>query len=330
MVVNTGSNTQWESYLAARPFRRLLGATAVAFYLLIIAGGVVRVTGSGLGCPDWPLCHGGALPPAEVTAVIEFTHRAVAVIAGGLLVVTLVEGWRTYRHVRAIAVPLLAAVALMVLQVPLGGVIVATELEPLVVAFHLGMAMLIFATVLAAAAAAWRPVGGRAGFPRGVRTVTWAALAALFVVLLTGALVVGNNAQLACPDWPLCNGGLLPGEGASHLVAVQLLHRYSVAAVSVLIFAVIVLTLRNAHGRRSLRGWALALGALFAIQVGVGAVQVVLRLPALWRGLHLAAASGVWAALVMLVALSTPTVAIKQSREDPASAPPLVKTPAQR
>jgi hypothetical protein len=59
-------------------------------------------------------------------------------------------------------------------------------------------------------------------------------------------------------------------------------------------------------------------------------VQVVLRLPALWRALHLAAASGVWAALVMIVALSTPTVAIVQSREEPASAPPLVKTPAQR
>jgi heme A synthase len=330
VVVNTGANTQRESYLAARPFRRLLGATAVAFYLLIIAGGVVRVTGSGLGCPDWPLCHGGALPPAEVTAMIEFTHRAVAVIAGGLLIATLVEAWRTYRHVRAIAMPLLAAVALMVLQVPLGGVIVATELEPLVVAFHLGMAMLIFAAVLAAAAAGWRPVDGWAGAPRSIRTVTWAALAALFVVLLTGALVVGNNAQLACPDWPLCNGGLLPEQGASPLVAVQLLHRYSVAAVSVLVLAVIGLTLRHAHGRRSLRGWALTLGALFAVQVGVWAVQVVLRLPAFWRALHVAAASGVWAALVLLVALTTPTVAIVQHREEPASTPPLVTNPAQK
>ena len=58
--------------------RGLSAATALSVFALIVLGGVVRVTGSGLGCPDWPLCHGGFLPPPELEAVIEYSHRLVA------------------------------------------------------------------------------------------------------------------------------------------------------------------------------------------------------------------------------------------------------------
>ena len=73
--------------------------TVLAVFALVVLGGVVRVTGSGLGCPDWPLCYGKFLPPLEFTAVIEYSHRFVAsAIVGPLIVVTclsvLVLHWR--------------------------------------------------------------------------------------------------------------------------------------------------------------------------------------------------------------------------------------------
>lgn len=301
----------------SRRFRRLAVAAALSTYLLIVIGGVVRVTGSGLGCPDWPLCHGQVVPPLERAAIIEYTHRLVAAASGGLMLTTFIAAWWRHRGRRWVVGPVSAAMGLLAVQVPLGGLIVATELESLIVAFHLGMALLILGMLVITAVAAYQPAGGAARTGgRGYAALLGGALAALFVLLITGALVVGTKAQLACPDWPLCHAGrgaapLWPSPNASPLVGIHLLHRYMVAGVSVLVAAVVASTLRGAalhraQGDAALVAWAVVLGGLFVAQVGIGAVQVMLRLPALWRALHLAAASGVWAALVVLASLSVP------------------------
>jgi heme A synthase len=286
-------------------FGRLAAATAAAIYVLMIVGGVVRVTESGLGCPDWPLCYGRILPPPQIAALIEFSHRATAAVTGVLMLATFVWAWRDFRQVRWIVRPASLMIGLLAAQVPLGAWVVAAELEPLAVAFHLGMALLIFAAGLVTAVAARQPSAqilnlSRSRYPILIGT----ALMAVFLLLLSGALVVGSSAQFACPDWPLCQGGLLPPPNASPLIAIHLLHRYLVAASSMLVAAAVFITLRGPAPVRGIRGWALTLGAMFAAQVTVGAVQVALRIPPLWRALHLAAAAGVWAALVVLAALA--------------------------
>ncbi len=290
---------------AADPrFRGLVAATAAAVYLLIIVGGIVRTTGSGLGCPDWPLCYGRALPPPEITAWIEFSHRFIAAVAGLLMLATLVLAWRYYRRVRAVFIPAALAVGLLVFQVPAGAVVVLTELQPLIVGFHLTMAMLIFACLLVVATAATRRMGGPTrsaeGPQPGLRLV---AGAAIFIVLLTGAWVVGSRAQIACPDWPLCYGRLLPPPGAGPMVWVQIIHRYTVAAVSIPVIALIVDAFRRPRLPREVIIWTAWLGALFAMQIMVGAMQVLFVLPTVWRVLHLAFAAGIWGVLVILESL---------------------------
>src|SRR2546430_13717996 len=123
-------------------FRRVAFLTAFFAYLQIALGGVVRVTGSGLGCPDWPLCHGRPYPAADVHSIIEYSHRTVGSITSLLLVITVVLAWLLFRQQRPV-VAWLATAAL----VAIGGEGVpgagggGDELAPGVVRGPLGLAM---------------------------------------------------------------------------------------------------------------------------------------------------------------------------------------------
>src|SRR5437667_139518 len=86
-------------------FRALSVATAVATYALVVLGGVVRVSGSGLGCPDWPLCHGRVLPPLDLHAIIEYSHRTAASLTSTLVVLTAAVAWMAWRNRRDLVVP---------------------------------------------------------------------------------------------------------------------------------------------------------------------------------------------------------------------------------
>jgi heme A synthase len=283
-------------------FRRVSILAVVMVYLLTVMGGVVRTTGSGLGCPDWPLCYGRLIPPPDIHSIIEYTHRAVAFFASlSAAAVTALAFVQHRRHLR-IAAPVSLMAVLLVIQIPLGGVVVMSELGPLLVALHLGLALLILGCLVTVAVAAHGPAGATAlgSASRGIRLLLLAALVGLFLLLLAGAFVVGSDATFACLGWPLCSGKLLPGPADSPLVAIQLLHRYMVAVVSVVMIALIAAILRRDNP--ALRGWAIVVGVLFLAQVMVGAAQVWAMFPTALRVLHLATAAAVWSTLVALAA----------------------------
>lgn len=285
-------------------FRRLALITALLVYLLIVVGGIVRVTNSGLGCPDWPLCYGQVLPPPDQTAWIEFSHRFVAGLGGLFLLATAFFAWRGYRAQRWIAGPALAVIALLVIQVPLGAVVVLTELEALSVVVHLGMAFLIFASSILVSVAAYWPAGlaDETPSPAFLRLLLATAVT-LFLLVIVGALVVGSAASYACPDWPLCHGQLVPLDRGTP-VLLHVLHRLTVVALGAFVLAALVTAYRHRTALPGTWRWAGVLGIMFALQVGVGAFKIWFQLPTVLRALHLAMAAAVWAVLIAMIALT--------------------------
>ncbi len=160
-------------------------------YGLIILGGTVTGSQSGLGCgAHWPVCHGQLLPAANIHSVIEWSHRALAAIVG--LVVAVMAVWTFYRtrdsRLRYLAV---AAVALLLVQVALGAVIVLTRLPALVVAFHDATATLLLAVLMTQALVATRL--GRPLGRGGASQLLWTAAAAALVAVFLGSYLAHLN-----------------------------------------------------------------------------------------------------------------------------------------
>lgn len=283
-------------------FRRLAVLTAAFAYLQIALGGVVRVSGSGLGCPDWPLCHGRPYPPADLHAIIEYSHRAVGSVTGVLIIATVVMAWVVFRTRRPLVAWLATASLIGVVgEGALGGVVVANDLSSWLVVVHLGLAMVILGSLVATAVMAGPPAPGVPD--RQFRRLSALAAGATYVMLLTGSTVVGSGADNGCHAWPLCGGGLTTDfSGAS---VYTMLHRGAVLLIGILIVYVLVTAIRR-WGRGSGIGvTAIATLAVFAAQIAVGAGSAVTD-NALFNGLHVALATLVWSGVLMCALLTLP------------------------
>jgi heme A synthase len=289
-------------------FRRLAVSTAVVTYLLIIMGGIVRVTGSGLGCGvknDWPLCHGALLPPLQPTAIIEFSHRWIAAVATALVIALAVSALIWQRRHRRVVIASSVAVVLFVVQIALGALTVEFKLPGSIVMVHLANALLLLSVLVYVAAISitgdqHRAGDGAAGPRRRLPIPLLIAAAGTYLLALSGAFVVVNSAGAACAGWPLCGGGWqLP---ASDLATINVLHRVVAGFVALLVVSVMVALVRKAPAPR-LRVIAGAVIAVVLLQIAAGALVVELGLAAPLRALHIALASALWALVVLVTAL---------------------------
>jgi len=283
-------------------FRKLAVATAIFAYLQIALGGVVRVSGSGLGCPDWPLCNGRPYPPADPHAIIEYSHRAVGSVTGILIITTVVLAWVVVRSSRPLVAWLATASLIGVVgEGILGGVVVANELQSWLVVIHLGLAMIILGFLVATAVMAGP---SSAGVPdRSFRRLAAVIAGATYLLLLTGSTVVGSNADKGCHAWPLCGGGLTPDFSGAN--AFTMLHRGAVLVVGVLIVFVAVTAIRRSGTRSALGLSAFGTLVVFALQVVVGAAAALTD-GALFNGLHVAIATLVFTAVLTSALLTLP------------------------
>ncbi len=283
-----------------RWFTRLALITALLTLGLIVFGAVVRVTDSGLGCGNhWPLCNGTIIPPLDnLTAWIEWLHRLFALLIGLFGLATLVIAIRAYRQRnKAVLVATVTAALLFLVQSALGAIVVIFDLPPTFVTLHLGTAMLLFGALLLMTilSSYERQIVYKTD---GVTTLMYITAALSFVIILTGALVRGSGATLACTDWPLCNGQIIPA-GQGQLAMIHMLHRFAVIALGI---SLTLLVWQVYHTRTDGQMRVLAALALvvYLMQAGVGAMFVISAAAPLWGAAHVGLAATTWGILVIL------------------------------
>ncbi len=288
--------------------------------VLMALGGIVRVTGSGLACPDWPACYGSVIPSgdfgefAAYQVWLEWTHRLVAAIVGFIVIGYAIAAWRRYRERARVWLPAVVAIPLLAVQVGLGGLTVTERLEELIVTLHLATAMLILATVGISwlNSFEWRAVTADDEAPLGTdaptQARTFARLALVAAMLVYAVVVVGSYVThvgagpdagahvgpggAACGNqWPLCYGGLWPdGEYAQWNMS----HRLLVVVGGLALFGAAVGVVMLRPRSRALTLLLHGAATLFLAQIFIGAAMIWINFDAWARALHLSMGSVVW------------------------------------
>jgi cytochrome c oxidase assembly protein subunit 15 len=336
----------------AHRYRKLAWVIVFFTFDLIVFGGFTRLTDSGLGCPDWPGCYGEAnpflahahiaaaealMPTGPVTkmkAWIEMIHRFLAMGIGFLIVGLMVASWLQWRSSKGraegnTASPWLPTLLFLwvCVQGAFGAWTVTLKLQPVIVTLHLlfGMTLLALAAWLGGRedhllkpmpALAPHDAAQRDRALRRLRPLAWLAGAVLLVQLALGGWVSTNYATLACTDFPLCQGQIVPAMDFEHgftlwrelgktaaghylpfsaLTAIHWVHR-NFAAVVVLVLGLAAWRAWHVPG---LHGTARNLALVLSMQALTGVATVFLSFPLVIAVLHNAGA----ALLVLLVTM---------------------------
>jgi heme A synthase len=295
------ANIRWQNAYAV-----LSLTTFVSILVLITVGSIVRVTGNGLGCPDWPLCYGQVVPPMRLSAWVEFSHRLVGALTSAQIVALAVLAWVAHRRDPGIVWPATALLPLLALQVSLGAIHVLLELPPSSGWMHTGVAMAIAGVAVTQVGAAYpaaRALSARAGAllarDRRLPLLLAVSAALTYLLILTGSYVTRSGASLACPSFPACGAG--PAAAVyPQLVQAQMLHRLLAFAVAFLAGFALWRLARAAQNESGFRNSAWLLGAIILAQIALGVANVLLRLPPWSRTLHLLTAGLLWTGLVLL------------------------------
>ena len=306
-----------ESRSPLRLVERLALLLTALTYALLVLGNLVRSTNSGLSYLTWPLYQGRVIPDREFHVLMEFSHRALAGAVSLLLVVLAGAVLRSSETRSRLGGLLAVSIALIAMQIVLGALTVWKLLAPVVVIGHLATGQLFFVSALLMHLTCLRdreewPRAGAAA-PAGLAGLFTLCSLATFAQILLGGLVSANRAGLAVPTFPTANGSWFPP--LTGLVGLQMLHRdgaYVLAAL--LIYAAL-------RGRRSsqrkVRSSSTALAGMIVIQILLGALNVLWRIPLWVTALHLATATGI---LAMCVSTAFRLGSVPAGRQAPAAA----------
>ena len=321
------------------PFFAALVAASTA--LLILAGGFVTSTGSGLSVPDWPNTYGWFMWSFPIDNMVggilyEHSHRLIASVVGFLIVVLAIWLWRAEprRWVRNLGYIALGAV---MTQGILGGITVLYFLPPPVSIAHASLAELVFClttTIALVASSGWKRGYADAGSPtpddRVLQKIAIVTTAIVFTQIVIGATMRHTGAGLAIPDFPLAFGHLVPPQWTP-AIAIHFAHRVGAVVVSLFLLATTGHVFFHHGNRRELRRPALLLLVLLVLQITLGAFNVWTRLHFILNSLHVVTGASVLVtSLVLTLRAHRARFAAGSTRQDPAYGRVMHSTPAHR
>jgi cytochrome c oxidase assembly protein subunit 15 len=283
--------------LSPRALRWATTAALVVSIIIVFTGGLVRVTGSGLGCPDWPTCEGGSIAPSPelgIHGVIEFANRllttVIVIAVGWVLIAARLQSPR----VRSVTRLAWSQFWLVVANAVAGGITVLVKLNPWVVALHFVLAIALLATTTLT----WHRVHEKRPAPVGPvsprsGTLAWLLVAATTALIVFGTLVSGSGPHSGdSADVPRMQLDWL---------TVTVVH--GVLGTAVLVLAVALLLLNRGPDARArlIRRRALVFVVVVLAQGLVGTVQALTGLPATLVSFHLLGAALVWVGVLRVL-----------------------------
>ncbi len=284
--------------MPTRAFRRLAWTMVAGTYALMVLGGMTKAYGAGLACPDWPLCYGKLIPQLDFLVFLEWFHRLVALVVGVLALVTTAAALRLPGDRSPWVRGCLVSLGILPVQAVFGGLTVFTNLNAVVDASHLALGTAFFATWVVLAVSASMSEPSRRQLTVRFVTVPLVAAVATYVTMILGSYMKAAGGGLACPDWPLCRGQLVPLEGG--LVLAQFVHRLAALVAGLAVFYTAYFMFRRARGVPTLTVPAGIASGLLVIQVLLGGVAVLQALPPPVTVAHLAVAAALVGTLVAL------------------------------
>lgn len=287
-------------------FQRFLLITIVATFILVAIGGTVRATDSGLGCPDWPTCHGKLIPRADKHTLIEFSHRTAAAVVGSLFLGVTYFAFRSERKNPLVFWLAFSAGVVLLWQIILGGITVKQELPAEIVAVHLATAMTFLGICIVTLVISSMRARGFSAFAfagdSAFNRLAMVTAATAFVTLVLGSYISGTDASLACSGWPLCNGSLVPGGDSD--VGLHYLHRLVAGLLGVELLGLTYLAFEERRRQPMLIALTLVAGAAFVVQAMVGAANIWTEVAPPVVITHLTLAAMLWCLMVAISALA--------------------------
>ena len=297
-------------------FARIALATTATTYFLILVGGLVRASGAGLGCPDWPRCFGSWVPPLSVQDLprqfdpsqfnpvlmwTEYLNRLLGAMVGVLIFATLISAIRHHRHAPRILWTTAAAFVLVGFEGWLGGVVVEHELAPWIVTVHLLVALVIVSLLLYATVYGIFTAGGAP--PRTYTHRTTLSVAALALLGMTVAQVT-LGAQVRGGIDEALTAGVARGQALAGVGVMDMWHRnLSLVVLADALIVVVVVWTYHVRERPIVRTTIAVIGLIVA-QLALGVYMAYVALAPAVQVLHLTLASLLLGAETVLLLLS--------------------------
>lgn len=269
--------------ISPEAYRRITLVALVALVLIVVTGAAVRLTGSGLGCSDWPTCEQDRLvAPLEYHAMVEFVNRLITGLVSVAVAGAVLGSLRREPRRDDLVKLSWGLVAGVVAQIVLGGVTVLLDLAPVAVMSHFLVSMLLVADAVVLHHRAGGPDQGvaRPDVPGSTRALSWLLVGLTSLVLLVGTVVTGTGPHGGDPDVDRLD------------LAIREVVRVHGGLAWLTTAVLLVLMYRTRRG-----GWVLA---AVAAQITIGYVQYVNGVPELLVGIHVLGATLVWIAVLQL------------------------------
>ncbi|HDS02069.1 MAG TPA: heme A synthase, partial [candidate division Zixibacteria bacterium] len=335
-ALTTSQDTE-KAYPPDKSLGRWFLWVSILVVFLVVIGGIVRLTDSGLSIPEWPIINGSLLPPVtdddweavyktyhsviegvEVDSVyhnaypgiipigrfkqmfaLEYFHRFVAAVLGILYLVLLIKVMRR-REIRSrFGVRMWIGLALLILQAVMGGIVVKYDLQAEFLAVHLGLAFALFGLLYWTSMSLLRPPDEhKTYYNKFLSRIAWSGVAALFLQVLSGAVMAGTKAGLSWNTWPLIGDHLIPPPSVMwrsymgilnfihNTVLVQFIHRWWAFAALIVIVFLVFYSLKFKVTPRCRIAFRV-ITSVVALQIILGIITLLTKVPPTLGVLHL-------------------------------------------